>query len=82
MFSGLAVAASMLATSVALEEPMGGGSAPGSARNRPSGSKPVAGGGVRERERRLAKMKKAAAKAAARERAREALQRQYPAETF
>lgn len=28
----------------------------GSARNRPSGSKPVAGGGARERARRLARM--------------------------
>lgn len=29
---------------------------PGSARNRSSGSKPVAGGGARERARRLARM--------------------------
>ncbi len=33
---------------------------PGSARNRPSGSKPVSGGGARERARRLARMNKLA----------------------
>lgn len=45
-----------LASAAAYEEPMGGSPRPGSARNRPSGSKPVAGGGAKERARRAARM--------------------------
>ncbi len=55
MFSALAVAgAAALAASPSIEPSEEG--RPGSARNRPSGSKPVPGGGAKERARRAARM--------------------------
>jgi len=58
MFAGILGASSLaLSAAAALagpaEDPV-----PGSARNRPSGSKPVSGGGARERARRIAYMQK------------------------
>lgn len=57
----MAFAASMaLGALMAQAAPMEPGAEPepGTAKNRPSGSKPVPGGGARERERRLARIAK------------------------
>lgn len=55
--AGIGGMAAMLAASIFMMEPLPGTEPePGSARNRPSGSKPVSGGGARERARRLARM--------------------------
>lgn len=47
-----------IASALAAAEPLPETEAnpPGSARNKPSGSKPVPGGGKRERERRMARL--------------------------
>ena len=54
------IAAALLGPALAAAAPMEPGNEPepGSARNKPSGSQPVAGGGARERARRLARMSK------------------------
>lgn len=54
---GLAIASAMAMTELLPEA----APEPGSARNKPSGSQPISGGGKRERERRLRRMEKAKA---------------------
>lgn len=64
MNSTMAFAASMVLGAAMAQaapmEPAAEPAPPGSARNKPSGSKPVPGGGARERERRLRRMNKLA----------------------
>lgn len=56
----LAAALAMMSAAAVEAQPMlpEGEPEPGSARNRPSGNTPVAGGGAKERARRLARMSK------------------------